>query len=228
MIIQGMAAKPGLPSSWLKLAHSLKCACLSWCAKAEWTAKAACLGNTKGAIMASYPKQPQLPHSLLRANGLFTELVSTSSSSVRRFHPLEWTAALGWPHMLQLPATLENAWHQLGNTLSPQQALFGLCAALSTPNQTYDFQSIVHVLKRDALDLTRTPFSVVDRRLILFTWLDDWASTGTCKDHSVYSVDTAASVLPRKRGAQISSQQLRQLRNGWANMLLFFSYLANG
>ena len=57
---------------------------------------------------------------------------------------------------------LDNAWHQLGNTLSPQQALFGLCSALSTSNYAYDFHSILQVLQRDALDLTRTQFTIVD------------------------------------------------------------------
>ena len=44
----------------------------------------------------------------------------------------------------------------------PQQALFGLCSALSTSNYAYDFQSILQVLQRDALDLTRTQFTIVD------------------------------------------------------------------
>ena len=97
------------------------------------------LGDVLGAIMSLYPKQTQLPINLLRSNGLFTELVALADHTVRRFHPLEWAAALGWPPILCLPSNLEDAWHQIGNTLSPHQALYALCSALSTPSFTYDF-----------------------------------------------------------------------------------------
>ena len=41
------------------------------------------IGDTLGAIMSSYPRQTSLPSSLLRTNGLYTELVSSSPSHVR-------------------------------------------------------------------------------------------------------------------------------------------------
>ena len=108
------------------------------------------LGDVLGAIMSLYPKQTQLPINLLRSNGLFTELVALADHTVRRFHPLEWAAALGWPPILCLPSNLEDAWHQIGNTLSPHQALYALCSALSTPSFTYDFYSLVTRLQQAA------------------------------------------------------------------------------
>ena len=90
--------------------------------------------------------------------------VLTSATAVRRFHPLEWAAALGWPCILRLPTNLQDAWHQLGNTLSPQQALFGLCSALSNSHYTYDFHSVLTVMQHDAIDLTNTFFSVSEAR----------------------------------------------------------------
>ena len=112
--------------------------------------------------MSSYPKQTSLPFSLLQTNGLFTELISTSLNDVRRFHPLEWAAALGWPPLLRLPIDLHLSWHQLGNTLSPQQALYGLCSALSDSTTSYDFLSILDVLLSDSIDLSVVCFSVCD------------------------------------------------------------------
>ena len=120
------------------------------------------IGDTLGAIMSSYPRQTSLPSSLLRTNGLYTELVSSSPSHVRRFHPLEWMAALGWPSFLCLPHDLSTAWHQLGNTLTPHQALFGLCAALSDVSSSYDFVSLLGVLLSHSTDLRVTAFHVAD------------------------------------------------------------------
>ena len=120
------------------------------------------IGDVLGAIMSSYPKQTSLPFSLLQTNGLFTELISTSLNDVRRFHPLEWAAALGWPPFLRLPIDLHLSWHQLGNTLSPQQALYGLCSALSDSTTSYDFLSILDVLLSDSIDLSVVCFSVCD------------------------------------------------------------------
>lgn len=51
------------------------------------------IGDTIGAITALYPRQTP---GLLRNNGLYTELVPSTRNTVRRFHPLEWSAALGW------------------------------------------------------------------------------------------------------------------------------------
>ena len=123
------------------------------------------LGDVLGAIMSLYPKQTQLPINLLRSNGLFTELVALADHTVRRFHPLEWAAALGWPPILCLPSNLEDAWHQIGNTLSPHQALYALCSALSTPSFTYDFYSLVTRLQQDSMDLISNAYHCQDSYL---------------------------------------------------------------
>ncbi len=112
--------------------------------------------------MALYPKQTQLPVNLLRSNGLYTELVALSDHTIRRFHPLEWAAALGWPSIICLPCNLEDAWHQIGNTLSPHQALYALCSALSTPSSSYDFYSLAKRLQQDSLDLTSHSYHCFD------------------------------------------------------------------
>ena len=108
--------------------------------------------------MSLYPKQTQLPINLLRSNGL----VALADHTIRRFHPLEWAAALGWPPILCLPSNLEEAWHQIGNTLSPHQALYVLCSALSTPSFTYDFYSLVTRMQQDSLDLTSNTYHCQD------------------------------------------------------------------
>ena len=112
--------------------------------------------------MALYPKQTQLPINLLRSNGLYTELVALSNHTVRRFHPLEWAAALGWPSILHSPCNLEDAWHQIGNTLSPHQALYALCLALSTPSFSYDFYILAKRLQQDSLDLISHSYHCLD------------------------------------------------------------------
>ena len=120
------------------------------------------LGDILGAIMSLYPKQTQLPVDLLRSNGLFTELVALPDHSVRRFHPLEWASALGWSSLLCLPSNLEDAWHQIGNTLSPHQALYALCSALATPTFSYDFYSLAQRLQQDSLALVSSSYTCVD------------------------------------------------------------------
>ena len=122
------------------------------------------IGDILGAIMASYPKQTLLPYNLLQLNGLYTELVPISPTAIRRFHPLEWAAALGWSSILRLPLNLHDAWHQLGNTLSPQQTLYGLCLALSNSEYAYDFHSVLSVMQRDSLNLTFTHISTHQER----------------------------------------------------------------
>ncbi len=120
------------------------------------------IGDVLGAIMALYPRQTQLPVNLLHSNGLFTELVALPDQSVRRFHPLEWASALGWAPILCLPRNLEDAWHQLGNTLSPHQALYALCLALATPSSSYDFYVLAQCLQQDSPDLTSHSYSCSD------------------------------------------------------------------
>lgn len=65
----------------------------------------------------------------------------------------EWAAALGWTTTLCLPSDLATAWLQLGNTLSPHQALFKLCAALANPTHAYDFQALAVRLQSHSINL---------------------------------------------------------------------------
>lgn len=54
---------------------------------------------------------------------------------------------------------LEVAWHHVGNTRTPHQALNGLRAVLILQNRTYDFNALVVHLQNAGMDLSQLDFN---------------------------------------------------------------------
>ena len=123
---------------------------------------------------------------------------STSISFRLRFHPFEWAAAMGWPQFLHLPIELEAAWHQIGNTLTPHQALYGLCAALTSPNGTYDFNALAVCLQNDAMDITQIGFECNAQFLFVTSGQFDFQSFIPPSQSYIYSVQNAPFYVPKQ------------------------------